>query len=168
MQLLVAGVSHHTAPLAVRERVALAPHSVPRELDRLVRAGLPESLILSTCNRTEIYTRQTGNAGARVALEFFDGLAQDSAAAMREHVYVCEGDEAVSHLFRVAAGLESLVLGEPEIVRQLSDAYALACSAGTAGPLLHRAVPRALQIGKRVRTETGIELVLYPEDQKTQ
>src|SRR6185295_7109344 len=85
-----------------------------------------------------------------------EGFSPDAPTGIAEHVYVREGDEAVSHLFRVAAGLDSLVLGEPEIIRQMSEAYGLACSAGTAGPALHRAVPRALQVGKRVRTETGI------------
>ena len=156
MDLLVAGLSHHTAPLAVRERLALAPEEVPRALDRLVTsAGFAEGLILSTCNRTEVYVRP-GEGGAAAALAFMEGLRPREWSELREHVVVREGEAAVSHLFRVAAGLESLVLGEPEIVRQVSDAYGLACSAGTAGPVLRRAVPRALQVGKRVRTETGI------------
>jgi len=155
MQLLVAGLSHHDSPLAVREAFALAPDVVPAALDRLVHdAGFPEGLILSTCNRTEIYARSP-DAGAvdRVA-RFFESLGD--VAGARDHMYFHEGDAAVAHLFRVAAGLDSLVLGEPEIVRQMSEAYGVACSAGTAGPLLHRAVPRALQVGKRVRTETAI------------
>lgn len=157
MDLLVAGLSHHTAPLALRERASLAPEEVPRALDRLVHAaGFAEGLILSTCNRTEVYARpREGDATASV-LAFFEQLRPGAWSDLREHVVVRQGDDAVSHLFRVAAGLESLVLGEPEIVRQMSEAYGLACSAGTAGPVLHRAVPRALQVAKRVRTETGI------------
>jgi len=156
MQLLVAGLSHHTAPLRLREHVAIAPEAVPAALDRLVHgAGFAEGLILSTCNRTEVYCRADDRQGNRIS-GFLDALAPGAPAELGEHVYVRDGDAAVEHLFRVAAGLDSLVLGEPEIVRQMSDAYGLACSAGTAGPLLHRAVPRALQVGKRVRTETGI------------
>jgi glutamyl-tRNA reductase len=157
MQLLVAGVSHHTSPLGVREKLSMPPETVPSVLDRLVHAaGFPEGLVLSTCNRTEIYTRPAAADSAQRAVAFIESLAPDAPSAIRDHVYVREGDAAVSHLFRVVAGLDSLVLGEPEIVRQMSDAYGMACSAGTAGPLLHRAVPRALQVGKRVRTETGI------------
>ena len=157
MDLLVAGLSHHTAPLALRERLALPPEEVPGALDRMVHAeGFPEGLILSTCNRTELYARPKDAESAARVLAFFESLRPAAWPHVREHVFVRHGEEALSHLFRVAAGLESLVLGEPEIVRQMSEAYGLACSAGTAGPVLHRAVPRALQVGKRVRTETGL------------
>ncbi len=156
MELLVAGISHRTAPLAVRERAAFSPEETPGALDRLVHeAGFAEGLILSTCNRTELYVRG-GEDAARRASGFLERLRPDAWSDLRPHVRICEGDEAVRHLFRVAAGLESLILGEPEIVRQMNEAYGLACSAGAAGPLLHRAVPRALSIGKRVRSETGI------------
>jgi glutamyl-tRNA reductase len=157
MDLVVAGLSHHTAPLALRERLALPPAEVPRALDRLVHGeGFPEGLILSTCNRTEVYARPGGtDAGPRVRA-FLEHLRPEIAPELASHVYLREGEEAVQHLFRVAAGLDSLILGEPEIVRQMSEAYGLACSAGTAGPVLHRVVPRALQVGKRVRTDTGL------------
>lgn len=157
MDLLVAGLSHHTAPLEVRERVALAPEEIPRALARLVGdGGLSEALVISTCNRTEIYGRAGAKIEAGRPIESLEGLRPGLAGTLRRSGYVRGGEEALSHLFRVAAGLDSMVLGESEIARQVSGAYALACSAGTAGPLLHRAVPRALQVGKRVRTETGI------------
>ncbi len=157
MDLCVAGLSHHTAPLALRERVALPPDETPRALDRLVHDdGFPEGLILSTCNRTEVYVRGDGDDVARRVLAFFEKLRPAAWDEVRPHVRFVGGDDAVRHLFRVAAGLDSLILGEPQIARQMSDAYDLACSAGAAGPLLRRAVPRALQVGKRVRTETGI------------
>ncbi len=157
MELLVAGLSHHTAPVGVRERIALAPNEMPVALDRLVHGGaFVEGLILSTCNRTEIYARPEDGGGSRAAVKFLESLRPGEFEHLESHVYVREGDHAVSHLFRVCAGLDSLVLGEVEIARQVSEAYALACSAGTAGPVLHRTVPRALQVGKRVRTETAI------------
>jgi glutamyl-tRNA reductase len=157
MELVVAGLSHHTAPVGLRERVALRPQELPGALDRLVNgAGFPEGLILSTCNRTEIYTRPRDGANGQAAIEAFAAVRPDVAWEMREHVYARYGEDAVAHLFRVAAGLDSLIVGEPEIVRQMNEAYALACSAGTAGPVLHRTVPRALQVGKRVRSETAI------------
>jgi len=157
MDLVVAGLSHHTAPLALRERVALPPDETPAALDRLVHgAGFPEGLVLSTCNRTEIYVRGTGDEAAGRLLAYFEKLRPAAWDEIRPHVRVVGGDDAVRHLFRVAAGLDSLVLGEPQIASQMSDAYDVACSSGAAGPLLRRAVPRALQVGKRVRTETGI------------
>jgi len=157
MDLLVAGLSHHTAPLALREKFALPPDEVPQALARLVHAeGFPEGLILSTCNRTEIYARPGGEDAAARVRTFLEHLRPGIGPDVKSHVYLREGDEAVQHLFRVAAGLDSLILGEPEIVRQMSEAYGLACSSGTAGPVLHRVVPRALQVGKRVRTDTGL------------
>jgi glutamyl-tRNA reductase len=157
MDLFVAGLSHHTAPLALRERIALPPEETPKALDRLLHdEGFPEGFILSTCNRTEVYVRGDGDDAARRALAFFEKLRPSAWEELRGHVRLIGGDDAVRHLFRVAAGLDSLILGEPQIARQMSDAYDLACSAGGAGPLLRRAVPRALQVGKRVRTETGI------------
>lgn len=156
MELLVAGLSHRTAPVHLRERLALPPTEVPLALGALVRdAGFDEGLLLSTCNRTEVYGRCDAPESARRALGFVASLG-GGAPDIERHLYVREGDDALRHLFRVAAGLDSMVVGEVEIQRQLSDAYDLARSAGTAGPLLHRAVPRALQVGKRIRTETGI------------
>lgn len=157
MELLVAGLSHHTAPVELRERIAQPPERVPHALERLVRTqGFDEGLLLSTCGRTELYGRCGGDGPDRRALEFLDSLRPAGAPPLEGHVYVRQGDEALRHLFRVASGLDSMVVGEVEISRQMSDAYTLACQAGTAGPLLNRAVPRALQIGKRVRTETTL------------
>lgn len=157
MELLVAGLSHHTAPVELRERIAQPPERVPPALERLVRAqGFHEGLLLSTCNRTELYGRCDTRDPDRRAIEFLDSLRPADAPPLDGHVYFRRGDDAVRHLFRVASGLDSMVIGEVEIARQMSDAYTLACQAGTAGPLIHRAVPRALQIGKRVRTETAI------------
>lgn len=156
MDLLVAGLSHRTAPVDLRERVALPPDEVPHALEALVRrAGFEEGLLLSTCNRTEVYGRCDAPERSRRATDFLSTL-RGGVPGIERHLYVREGDDALRHLFRVASGLDSMVVGEVEIQRQLSDAYELARRAGTAGPLLHRAVPRALQIGKRVRTETGI------------
>jgi glutamyl-tRNA reductase len=157
MELLVAGLSHHTAPVELRERIAQPPERVPHALDRLVRGtGFLEGLLLSTCNRTEVYGRCGAGDAQQRAVEFLESLRPAGAPALAGHVYVRQGDDALRHLFRVTSGLDSMVVGEVEIARQMSDAYALACQSGTAGPMLHRAVPRALQIGKRVRTETNL------------
>ncbi|MCE9637533.1 MAG: glutamyl-tRNA reductase [Planctomycetes bacterium] len=157
MELIVAGLSHHTAPVELRERIAQPPERVPPALDRLVKTlGFAEGLLLSTCNRTELYARSSVSGSDHRALEFLDSLRPAGAPPLEGHVYVRQGDDALRHLFRVASGLDSMVVGEVEIARQMSDAYTLACQAGTAGALLNRAVPRALQIGKRVRTETAL------------
>lgn len=157
MQLLVLGLSHHTAPLALREQIALLPEEVPVVLDGLVHAGgMLEVCVLSTCNRTEIYGRSKDGAGARDAVRVLEQTRPGVTENLRRHGYVLEGDDAVGHLFRVVSGLDSMVVGEHEIAGQVSRAYGLACSAGTAGPLLHRAIPRALQVGRRVRTETDL------------
>lgn len=157
MELLVAGLSHHSAPVALRERLAQPPERVPHALGRLVgEGGFAEGLLLSTCNRTEVYGHCGAGDADRRALGFLDSLRPSGAPSLDGHVYLRRGDDALRHLFRVASGLDSMVIGEAEIARQMSDAYTLACQAGTAGPLIHRAVPRALQIGKRVRTETAI------------
>ena len=157
MELLVAGLSHHTAPVELRERIAQPPERVPQALSRLVQGqGFAEGLLLSTCNRTEVYGRCTGDGADRRALEFLDSLRPSGAPGLEGHVYVRQGDTALSHLFRVTSGLDSMVVGEVEIARQMSVAYEIACQSGTSGALLNRAVPRALQIGKRVRTETKL------------
>lgn len=161
MELLIAGLSHHTAPLALRERVAVTADASTSVLVRLRESlGCQESLVLSTCNRTEVYVRPGSSGAPRpeallAAMRGYDD-GSDVCEALRGHVYTRDGEAALGHLFRVAAGLESMVLGEHEILRQVSDAYDAARAAGSAGPVLHRCIPRALQVGKRVRSETDI------------
>jgi glutamyl-tRNA reductase len=159
MDLFVAGLSHRTAPIALRERVSVVPARAPAVLARLLDAGgLAEGMVLSTCNRTEIYGRVGEGDGPVASVDLFRHLAEDDLdpESLGEHLYAHQGDAAVTHLFRVTAGLESMVLGEPQIAGQVSTAYEVARRFGTAGPLIHRAVPRALQVGKRVRSQTGI------------
>lgn len=157
MELVVVGLSHHTAPLALRESLALSPDEVPVALHGLVtEGGLAEVAVLSTCNRTEIYGRLRGPGDPSATTRALETLRPGVTQHVARHGYVLAGDDAVGHLFRVVAGLDSMVLGEHEIAGQVSRAYGVACSAGTAGPLLHRAIPRALQVGRRVRTETSL------------
>ncbi len=157
MDLLVVGLSHHTAPLALRESIALTPEELPVLLDGLVSdGGLAEACVLSTCNRTEIYGRLCAGGESGGVARVFARLRPQFPDSLQRHGFVLSGDDAVGHLFRVVAGLDSMVVGEHQISGQVSRAYGLACSAGTAGPLLHRAVPRALQVGRRVRSETSL------------
>ena len=148
-RLFAVGVSHRHAPLEVRERLYLADgHAL--ELAAALADGGAEAAVLSTCNRTEVYLVGSGEAEATEELERRSGLSLDGVIA------VWEDDEAVEHLFRVAAGLDSLVPGEAQILGQLRQAYEAALTAGTTGPLLNRLFEDALHAGKRVRTEASL------------
>ncbi|HKG44434.1 MAG TPA: glutamyl-tRNA reductase [Gaiellaceae bacterium] len=143
------GASHHHAPLAVRERLYLHDDGAPELAADLARAGT-EVAVLSTCNRTEVYLSGGDPDVVRVALEERAGLQLDGVLAR------WDDGEAVSHLFRVAAGLDSLVPGESQILGQVREAYRAARDVGATGPLLNRLFEDALRAGKRVRTEARL------------
>jgi glutamyl-tRNA reductase len=149
------GVDHHRTPVAVRERLAVSGSELAA-LSRTLAAlpGASEAVVLSTCNRLECYVGGAVDA-ARVAAAVaeFRGV---EAGLGQTHGYWREGEACVRHLFRVVSGLESLVLGEHEIARQLKDAYESARAAGAAGSALNLLFQRALAVGKEVRTDTGI------------
>lgn len=150
----VLGLNHQTAPVALRERVAFAGDATRAALDSL--RALPqvrEVALLSTCNRTELYA-VTDDGGATLA----DWLAThpDEAADLHGYLYRHQGAEAVRHLFRVATGLDSLVLGEPQILGQVKDAWATARAAGSLGPQLDRLFQHAFSTAKRARSDTRI------------
>ncbi|MFO1408368.1 MAG: glutamyl-tRNA reductase [Steroidobacteraceae bacterium] len=154
MSLVVVGINHRTAPVEVRERVVFEPSRMPEALREL--ATLPdvrESVIVSTCNRTEIYCA-TGDGAGDVGdwLQRYHQLGTSIHHCLYRHADM----HAVSHVFSVAAGLDSLVLGEPQILGQLKDAYRTAQEAGTTGPMLNRLFQAAFSVAKRVRTETEI------------
>jgi glutamyl-tRNA reductase len=158
IDLLVIGVSHRTAPVAVRERLAVEPEAVQAALVEL--ATLPavrEAVMLNTCNRVELYVA-TGDA-ASAAKGIGDVLARRAgvaADALVEHLYQRQDAAAVHHLFRVASSLDSLVIGEPQILGQTKQAYDLAVQHGTAGSVLNSCFPRAFRVARRVRRETAI------------
>jgi glutamyl-tRNA reductase len=155
MTLLAFGINHTTASLSVRERMAFAPEAVESSLKSAVaQAGLAEVAILSTCNRTEIYAKSESELDKLTAwLLAHTNIKPDELA----NCYYChEGDEAVRHMMKVAGGLDSLVLGEPQILGQMKSAYAVACEAGTIGGELHTTFQQVFSIAKRVRTETAI------------
>jgi len=155
--IIVIGVSHRTAPLPVREALAFPRDQLRDALLRLrAETGAGEAMILSTCNRVELYARQD-DPGAVDALESF--LARYHARDARElHavVYRYADADAIRHAFRVAASLESMVIGEPQILGQVKEAYQVAEEAGTLGSALNALRNRSLAAAKRVRTETGI------------
>ena len=156
--LTLVGMNHRSAPLDLRERACFAEADLPAALTRLLATTRAvEGLIVATCNRVEILTR--ADEGASVAGEIRAFLAQErglSAPTIDGHVYVHEGPAAVRHVFSVACGLDSIVLGEPQILGQLKRAYAIAREARATGPVLDRLLQQAISGARRVRTATGI------------
>ena len=151
-ELLLVGLSHRTAPVSVRENCAVAPDGLPERLTQLQQApGMQECWVLSTCNRTEVLAATTDLVAAQeiVRDRFFDRV--DGAA-----VYAHKGTEAVFHLFRVAAGLDSQILGESQILAQMKMATDAAREAGTVGHALAPLLQQAFSLGKRVRRETRV------------
>ena len=157
--LCIVGVNHRTAPVALRERLAFGAAALPTALAELKNmTGVHEAAIVSTCNRVEIVivTSAPTSAAAAMIEQFLARNREVERASFAPHLYVYGGRGAVRHLFRVAASLDSMVVGEPQILGQLKEQYVAAASAGTSGPVLHKAFHRAFTVAKRVRTETGI------------
>jgi glutamyl-tRNA reductase len=154
--LLLVGLSHHTAPLAVRERLAFPSTELPKVLQELhKRVALSEAMLVSTCNRVEMYaSAENPQEALRGIREYLAAIAQEQELA--SHLYEHTGAAVARHAFRVASSLDSLVVGEPQILGQVKDAFTLASEAGTMGVLLGRCMNRAFAVAKRVRTETGI------------
>jgi len=160
MTLLAFGINHNTASLDIRERVAFAPERVSHALAQLCEQPLiEEAIILSTCNRTEIYVRTSGSddAPAVQALQYWlECYHLLPVRALDRSQYHHAGEAAIEHMMRVACGLDSLVLGEPQILGQVKSAYSVGCDAGSVGRFLHSAFQQVFSIAKRVRTETAI------------
>jgi glutamyl-tRNA reductase len=158
MTLLVVGLSHRSAPVEILEQVAVSLVDAGEVLAELVGGEhVTEALLLSTCNRIEVYAEVATFHGGLA--DITDVLERRSAITLDDlsgHLDVHAAQAAVEHLFSVAAGLDSMVLGEPQILGQLRTAYAWAEQAGTLGRSLHDVVQQALRVGRRVRTETGI------------
>jgi glutamyl-tRNA reductase len=157
-ELLVLGVSHHTAPVALRERLALTERAGERFLEELVAQDpITEAVAISTCNRTEIYL--VTSDPVRAEAELLGKLARGAGIRPTELaavVYSPRNCDAARQLYRVTAGLDSMITGEAEVQGQVKRAYESALAAGTTGPLTNRLFGAALQAGKRVRSETGI------------
>jgi glutamyl-tRNA reductase len=150
------GISHATAPVALRERLSFGAEQIPEALHAVVRlAGIQEAAILSTCNRTEIYAHLQDGASAPLA-EWLTQVRSPDDPGVRERFYTHTGEAAARHLFRVACGLDSMILGEPQILGQIKQAYELAQQNGAAGQHLHRLFQSAFAVAKLVRTDTAI------------
>ncbi len=154
MILFAVGCSHRTAPVDLRERLAFDEEAVPRALDDLTSRYGCEAVILSTCNRVEIYTE--GGAFSGLVTEFLAEFHRLPVSQLQPFMYCHENDQAVRHLFRVAAGLDSLIVGEGQIAGQVRRAYEMAHECSSVGPFLHALFQHANAVAGRVRTETGI------------
>ncbi|MCG7373323.1 glutamyl-tRNA reductase [Pseudomonas luteola] len=156
MAFLALGINHKTASVDVRERVAFTPEQMVEALRQLCRETLSrEAAILSTCNRSELYLEMEQPLPDNVLawLAHYHHLSLDE---LRACAYIHEDDEAVQHMMRVASGLDSMILGEPQILGQMKSAYAVAREAGTVGPLLGRLFQATFNTAKSVRTDTAI------------
>lgn len=158
MHLFLLGVSHRTAPVEVRERLDFAARGLDDALTALsTRPAANESVVVSTCNRAELYVACDDIGAARDDLvHFLCDYHLLESSALAPHLYEKADGSAAQHLFRVAAGLDSLVVGEPQILGQVKDAYAVASDKRTVGPVLNKVFPWSFTVGKRVRTETGV------------
>jgi glutamyl-tRNA reductase len=155
MSIFCFGLSYQTAAMDVRERFAIPESALPEALARLkTMPGLTEGLIVSTCNRTEFYV--TGEFRESPTPAFFESFYRDSRAGDERHLFRLWANHCVRHLFRVASGLESMVVGETEIFGQIKRAYAFATGAKTTGKLLNRLFQKSFQVGKQVRSSTAI------------
>jgi glutamyl-tRNA reductase len=157
MTLLAVGLNHTTAPVDLRERLSFPQGEVAEGLAGLVRqASLSEVVLLSTCNRVEVYAVQPEQPRPERIVEALAELRGMGSEVVRKHCFVREHDGAARHIFRVAASLESMVVGEPQILGQVKDAWKIARERQTVGPILDRCLTMAFRGAKRVRSETDI------------
>src|SRR6202167_2594602 len=159
MEIVLIGLNHRTASVGLRERVAFTPEQAREAAEQLRSRGiLEESLVLSTCNRSELYgvPREDATDSAGAVELFVASFHQLSLIELNGSLYRHRDSDAVRHLFRVAAGVASMLLGEAEILRQERDAYHIALDRGETGPVLNRMFQAALEVGKRVRNETDL------------
>ena len=158
MHIVIIGLSHKTAPVEIREKLAFAPTAMERPLRQMLElATITEGLIVSTCNRVELcaVTKEPDAAIAELR-RFLAEYHEISTQEINENLFDYQGEEAIRHLFRVSSSLDSMVLGEPQILGQIKTAYGYAAEFKTAGLILNRFLHKAFSVAKRVRTETAI------------
>ena len=162
MSVFALGLNHTTAPLDLRSRLAFAPEQMAPALQGLrqrLQISLPETALVSTCNRTELYVATADSQSRDLVRPTMEWLAEHgaiSAAHLHSHSYVREDRAAARHAFRVASGLDSMVLGEPQILGQMKQAVRVADEAGTLGTTLHQLFQRSFSVAKEVRSSTEI------------
>lgn len=155
--LTVVGFNHNTAPVEIREKLFIQESDIPKFLDHIKQNSIDESVVISTCNRTEVYFFSSHN---ETALANLTKILSESLHVQLEwlhnYMYVLRNEDACKHLFRVASGLDSLVVGEPEILGQVKDAYKIAGSCNTTGFFLNKIFHKTFNVAKKIRTETRI------------
>ena len=157
MHLLLVGLNHKTAPVELREKLSISQAQLPDALAGLKALdGVSECLLLSTCNRTEVYAYTAGRSDDEAIRNWMSEFCNVPQADFSPHTYSVAGHKAAEHLFRVAAGIDSMVVGETQILGQVKDAYAAASELGTTGSVLNTLFQQAASVGKRARTETAI------------
>ena len=160
MSIVLVGINHKTAPVEVRELLAFSDQACSEGLRKLVDGEIVrEGLIVSTCNRVEILSAMASehlDAGSQRIAEFLDDVRNLPPGFLNKHLYSHTNEDAIRHVFRVASSLDSMVVGEPQVLGQVRHAYSLAVEAGTAGRVLNRLVHHTFRVAKRIRTETGI------------
>jgi glutamyl-tRNA reductase len=153
--LFVLGLSHKSSPVELREKLAVKADALPDSVKALAEAaGLEEALMVSTCNRVEVYGLSSDESAPKKARAFLERTTGPGSLA--SHPYERRGADAIRHAFRVASSLDSMVVGEPQILGQVKEAYGAASTAGVLGTLLDRAFTKAFAVAKRVRSETGV------------
>jgi glutamyl-tRNA reductase len=157
-EVILVGLNHRTAPIEIRERIAFPEEGLDRSMETLYNLpNLDEGLILSTCNRVEIYAAtKDSEKGVEEIKDFIAQQHHLHVSEFEDTLYVLQGEELVKHLFRVASSLDSMVVGEPQILGQIKGAYRVAHAAKTTGVLLNKLLHKAFSVAKRVRTETSI------------
>ena len=156
MTLLALGINYNTAPVAIREQLAFPADVLPNALQDLLRLNeIREAAILSTCNRTEFYCR-TKSGNQNLLIDWIAEHKQLAVSDLSPYLYCHTDSELIRHMFRVACGLDSMILGEPQILGQMKTAYQTACEAGTIGKLLGKLFQHTFTAAKKVRTDTAI------------
>lgn len=156
MDYAVVGISHHTAPIDIRERLAVPESRIAEACERLQAPVGGEWMLLSTCNRLEVLTHGLGEGAIEHALRWMTWASGLTAEELAPYLRNFQGPEAIAHTFRVAAGLDSMVLGEPQILGQWKASFQRSIEYGTVGTMLQRLGQRTLQVAKRIRTDTDI------------
>ncbi len=160
MEILIVGLSHKTAPLDVREKVSFAENILPEAVKELVSCpNVSEGLIVSTCNRVEVYSavpKRNMEAAREEIATFLSERHEVPREKLDPHLYILSGEECVQHIFRVASSLDSMVVGEPQILGQVKEAFGCAANAQATGNILNRLLHKAFSVAKRVRSETRI------------
>lgn len=154
MSIFVVGINHKTAPVSIREKVYFPVDKLALYLQDLVSRGIAhEAVLLSTCNRSELYCDTDNITAVR---EWFYAQSSAEQAQLDGAIYVYRDEEAVTHIMQVACGMDSMVLGEPEILGQLKEAFSESCAAGTVGSLFHRLFQEVFGVAKEIRTSTAV------------